>query len=78
MTKKSQKLSDQKTTKPSNSDAPSIKKKPPKDLKINEEIAEGDGTMSYGTKAPLDTFVDICLGKKVDNHANGEVSVKTV
>ena len=45
---------------------------------IKDEIAEGDGTMSYGTKAPLDTFVDICLGKKVENHANGEVSLKTV
>ena len=45
---------------------------------INDEIAEGDGTMSYGTKAPLDTFVVICWGKKVDNHADGDVSVKTV
>ena len=45
---------------------------------INDEIKEGDGTMAYSTKAPLDTFVDICLSKEVDNHANADIGLKTV
>ena len=45
---------------------------------INDEIKEGDGTMAYSTKAPLDTFVDICLGKQVENHANADIGLKTV
>ena len=34
--------------------------------------------MAYNTTAPLDTFVDICLNKKVDNHANADIGLKTV
>ena len=45
---------------------------------INDEIKEGDGTMAYSTKAPLDTFVDICLSKQVENHANADIGLKTV
>ena len=45
---------------------------------INKEIKEGDGTMAYGTKAPIDTFVDICLGKKVLNHSDGKIGLKTI
>ena len=45
---------------------------------ISDEIGEGDGTTSYGTKASLDVFVDICLGKEVENHANAEIGLKTV
>ena len=45
---------------------------------IVDEIREGDGTMSYGTKAPLDVFVDICLGKRVENHSDADIGLKTV
>ena len=45
---------------------------------IYDEIKEGDGTMAYSTEAPLNTFVDICLNKKVENHANAEIGLKTV
>ena len=34
--------------------------------------------MAYGTKAPIDTFVDICLGKKVLNHSDGKIGLKTI
>ncbi|HIJ12980.1 MAG TPA: AAA family ATPase, partial [Halobacteriales archaeon] len=68
MTKKSQKLSDQKTTKPSNSDASSIKKNPPKDLKINEEIAEEDilGGLIFSTtdEVPIpEKLIDQVIGQ---------------
>ena len=46
--------------------------------KINYDIEEGSGTFSYGTKEALNTFVDLCLGKDVKNHSDGELAVKTV
>ena len=42
------------------------------------EIGEGQGTMAYSTEAPLNTFVDICLNKSSENHANAEIGLKTV
>ena len=30
---------------------------------IEDEISEGEGTMSYSTETPINTFVDICLNK---------------
>ena len=45
---------------------------------IRDEIKEGDGTMAYTTENPLNTFVDICLNKQVENHANAEIGLKTV
>ena len=45
---------------------------------IEHKIKEGDGTMSYSTKAPIEAFVDICLGKKVINHGNAEIGLKTI
>ena len=45
---------------------------------LEENINEGEGTMSYGTKAPIDTFIDLCLGKNVINHGNAEIGLKTV
>ena len=45
---------------------------------INDKIQEGDGTMAYSTENPLNTFVDICLNKDVENHGNIEIGLKTV
>jgi predicted dehydrogenase len=45
---------------------------------INDKIQEGDGTMAYSTENPLNTFVDICLNKDVENHGNAEIGLKTV
>ena len=45
---------------------------------IRDEINEGGGTMAYTTENPLNTFVDICLNKQVENHANAEIGLKTV
>ena len=45
---------------------------------IEDEIKEGQGTMAYSTEAPINTFVDICLNKKFENHANSEIGLKTV
>lgn len=45
---------------------------------IEEHINEGEGTMAYGTKTPIDVFVDICLGKNVLNHGNAEIGLKTI
>ena len=42
------------------------------------EISEGEGTMSYSTETPINTFVDICLNKNYKNHANSEIGLKTV
>ena len=45
---------------------------------IEDEISEGEGTMSYSTETPINTFVDICLNKNYQNHANSEIGLKTV
>ena len=45
---------------------------------IRDEIKEGGGTMAYTTENPLNTFVDICLNKDVENHGNAEIGLKTV
>ena len=45
---------------------------------IDEKIGKGDGAYSYGTKDALNTFIDICLGKNVKNHSNGEIGLKTI
>ena len=34
--------------------------------------------MAYSTKQPLDTFIDICLNKNVENHGQAEIVLKTV
>ena len=45
---------------------------------IEHKIKEADGTYSYGTKDALNTFIDICLNKIVENHSDGDLALKTV
>ena len=45
---------------------------------INDEIKEGHGTTANSTKVTHDTYVDLCLNKDVENHANADIGLKTV
>jgi len=45
---------------------------------IDYEIQEGQGTMAYSTEEPINTFVDICLGKEYTNHGDAITSLKVI
>ena len=45
---------------------------------INEETKPGSGTHSYSTQAPINTLVDICLGKEYKNHGDININLKMV
>ena len=45
---------------------------------INEEVKPGSGTHSYTTQHPINTLVDICLGKEYKNHGDITINLKMV
>ena len=45
---------------------------------INEEAKPGSGTHSYSTQQPINTLVDICLGKDYKNHGDISINLKMV
>ncbi len=45
---------------------------------INEETIPGCGTMAYSTQFPINTLVDICVGKKYHNHSDVSLNLKMV
>ena len=45
---------------------------------INEEAKPGSGTHSYTTQYPINTLVDICLGKEYKNHGDITINLKMV
>jgi len=49
-----------------------------KGQEIYHKIKEGGGTELYSTEVPINTFVDICLGKEYVNHGNATISLKAV
>ena len=45
---------------------------------INEDAPVGSGTHAYTTQKPLNTLVDICLGKDYKNHGDININLKMV
>ena len=45
---------------------------------INEEALAGSGTHAYTTQKPINTLVDICLGKPYKNHGDININLKMV
>ena len=45
---------------------------------IKEVAAVGSGVHSYSTQKPINTLVDICLGKKYTNHGDININLKMV
>ena len=45
---------------------------------INEETKVGSGTMAYSTQLPINTLVDICVGKDYQNHSDVSLNLKMV
>ena len=45
---------------------------------INEKTESGCGTMAYTTQNPINTLVDICVGKKYHNHSDVSLNLNMV
>ena len=45
---------------------------------INEKTEVGCGTHAYTTQKPINTLVDICLGKDYHNHGDVSINLKMV
>jgi predicted dehydrogenase len=45
---------------------------------IKEDVKPGSGTHAYSTQQPLNTLVDICLGKEYTNHGDININLKMI